>query len=85
MRDLNQLLDSSGAHWHIGVATAINNLGQITGAGTAPSGDTHAFLLTPVPEPTSVFLLAVGGLALGLTARRQRSRIPNWTNRERHD
>ncbi len=80
MQDLNQMLDSSGAGWHIGVATAINNLGQITGAGTAPDGDTHAFLLTPVPEPSSFLLLAVGGLAAVQTVLR-RSKSLNWKNR----
>ncbi len=64
MRDLNLLLDPSGSGWHINIAVAINNLGQITGAARSPSGDTHAFLLTPVPEPSSLILLVVAGLEL---------------------
>jgi len=35
-----------------------------------------------VPEPSSLFMLALGGLALGLTAHRRHSRILNWKNRE---
>ncbi len=34
-----------------------------------------------VPEPSSLFLLAAGGLAFGLTAYRKRSRLLNWKNR----
>jgi probable HAF family extracellular repeat protein len=52
--DLNTLIpDNSG--WVLEDATAINDLGQIVGIGTNPSGQTDGFLLTPsVPEPGSM-------------------------------
>ena len=48
MTDLNSLLDSASVTkgWSIKYASAINNSGQITGAGTV-NGEEHAFLLTP--------------------------------------
>jgi probable HAF family extracellular repeat protein len=68
MQDLNDL--TSGSGWTLYGANAINNSGQIVGYGLNPSGQEDAFLLTPVPEPSSLVLLALG--ALGLTARRRR-------------
>ena len=46
-QDLNRLLDSSGAGWILEEAIAVNDLGQIVGNGTDPSGRPRAFLLTP--------------------------------------
>lgn len=46
MRDLNDLLVDSGAGWVLEVASAINNLGQITGWGSF-NGEQRAFVLTP--------------------------------------
>ena len=40
-------------------ASAINNYGQIAGIGLI-NGESHAFLLSPVPEPTTVFLFGLG-------------------------
>jgi len=51
-----------GTGWHLMSAGAINNLGQIVGQGTNPQGYDHAFLLTPIPEPAALSLLALGGL-----------------------
>ena len=34
--------------------------GSIVGYGTTPGAQTHAFVLTPVPEPGSLALLGVG-------------------------
>ncbi|MFL5331542.1 MAG: PEP-CTERM sorting domain-containing protein [Gemmataceae bacterium] len=44
----------------------MNDFGSVVGVGTNPSGQSHAFLLTGVPEPSSILLaaLGVGGLAL---------------------
>jgi probable HAF family extracellular repeat protein len=47
MVDINNLI-SPFAGWDLGVAYGINDLGQIVGTGTTPTGLTHAFLLTPV-------------------------------------
>ena len=47
MIDLNSLVDST-AGWVLVHATGVNNSGQIAGYGTAPDGNTRAFLLTPI-------------------------------------
>ena len=60
MIDLNDLISPTSG-WVLLNATAINNSGQIVGSGTI-DGQTNAYLLTPVPEPTSVFAL-LGGIA----------------------
>lgn len=52
--DLNDLLDASGRGWTLVEARGINAAGQIVGWGEAPSGQKHAFLLTPtkpIPLP----------------------------------
>ncbi len=62
MMDLNSLITPSSG-WMLEAATSINDLGQIVGQGYI-NGQYHAYLLTPVPEPTALSLLALGGLAL---------------------
>jgi probable HAF family extracellular repeat protein len=49
MVDLNARIPS-GSGWHLTTASAINDLGQITGNGSI-NGQSHAFLLTPVETP----------------------------------
>jgi probable HAF family extracellular repeat protein/parallel beta-helix repeat protein len=44
--DLSSLLPANSG-WRLLEARAINDSGQIVGAGTNPQGQTHAFLLTP--------------------------------------
>jgi len=64
MYNLRSLVDSSGSGWSFRDISAINDNGWIVGDGVGPSGNVHAFLLTPVPEPSAVILLALGGAAL---------------------
>jgi hypothetical protein len=52
---------------------AVNDNGQIVGDGTNPFGQTRAFLLTPVPEPTLTALLVLGGV-LPLSKRTRQHR-----------
>jgi probable HAF family extracellular repeat protein len=62
-RDLNNLLDASGQGWSLQECNGINDAGQIVGEGLNPAGASHAFLLTPVPEPSTVYMLAITVLA----------------------
>ncbi|HEY2841899.1 MAG TPA: PEP-CTERM sorting domain-containing protein, partial [Pirellulales bacterium] len=69
IQDLNSLIDPLSG-WTLDVAQGVNDAGQIVGYGEI-NGQTHAFLLTPVPEPTTLGLGALGGFAL-LTMKRRR-------------
>jgi probable HAF family extracellular repeat protein len=72
--DLNTLIPAD-SRWLLRSATAINDAGQIVGygrPGATPSnpigiGSDHAFLLTPVPEPTLLWLFT----GLFVVARRR--------------
>ena len=60
MTDLNSLIDPSSV-WTLTQATASNDLGQIV----CMDGElSHVLLLTPVPEPATLSLLVLGGLAM---------------------
>jgi len=71
MYNLNALTDSSGIGWTLQNAQGISDTGYIVGVGLDPLGQTHAFLLTPIPEPSSIFTLIGGLTLLGLVARRK--------------
>lgn len=66
MYDLeNLVMDSCG--WRLEEVYGINDLGQIVGWGTNIQENIlipHALLLNPIPEPTVLTLLALGGIAL---------------------
>jgi probable HAF family extracellular repeat protein len=47
--DLNTLLFNTNSGWTLQDASAINDVGQIAGYGINPQGQTHAFLLNPLP------------------------------------
>jgi probable HAF family extracellular repeat protein len=85
MTDLESLVDTS-LGWHFGQAYAINNAGQITGIGEhlyyvngVFHADADAFLLTQVPEPSTLTLAFVVGVTLltrfEIMRHRRRSRI----------
>lgn len=74
MYDLDDLLNSSGAGWTLESAQAINSDGSIVGFGLAPDGQIDAILLTPVPEPSALVLIAIGvAILLVMAATRQAS------------
>jgi probable HAF family extracellular repeat protein len=63
MYDLNTLIDPSSG-WTLWDARDINNAGQIVGTGVNSSGQDHALLLTPVPEPPTIILLGMCAISL---------------------
>jgi probable HAF family extracellular repeat protein len=64
MTDLNSLI-SVGSGWDLTQGLAINNDGVIVGDGIGPgSAYPHAFVARPVPEPSSLTLLCIGGAFL---------------------
>jgi probable HAF family extracellular repeat protein len=73
MTDLNTLIDP-GSGWVLYEAGVINHSGQIAGNGYI-NGKSHAFLLTPVPEPSTLAILgsALLGLSGILLAHRRRA------------
>jgi probable HAF family extracellular repeat protein len=72
MIDLNSVLEPiSGRDWTLFTARAINDLGQIVGTGLF-HGVQRAFLLTPVPEPSTLAFSTTGVLLLCCTAFRMR-------------
>lgn len=70
MHRLADLVAPDSGGWVLNSASAISDDGKITGFGIYNAG-VHAFLLTPIPEPSSILALA-GGLAglLGITRRK---------------
>ena len=58
MQNLNNLIDPS-LGWDLTGAGGINDAGDIVGSGFNPQGQFHAFLLTPVPEPSTLQLTII--------------------------
>ena len=71
MTDLNSLIDPASA-WTLEEANAIDDLDEIVGWGTNASGQQHGFLLTPVPEPSTITLLLASAPCLLAYAWRRR-------------
>jgi probable HAF family extracellular repeat protein len=69
MLDLNDLVDPQ-LGWVFWTATGINDSGQISGTGTI-DGNNHAFLLTPIPEPSGLAVAGVGILCAAAWWRRR--------------
>jgi len=65
--DLMTLLPEKSGWSRLG-ADDINDYGQIVGTGTI-NGESHAFLMTPIPEPMTVILLLAG--LIGIQAKRR--------------
>lgn len=76
--DLNSLLPS-GSGWHLDLALAINDSGQIVGRGTI-GGQQRAFLLSPVPEPDAWATLIAGLGLLSLVLCRRYAALPARNN-----
>jgi len=53
----------TGSGWVLNYASSINDSGWITGTGYL-NGQERAFLIEPVPEPTTICLLGIGALSL---------------------
>lgn len=75
--DLNSLLDASNvsAGWVLDEATGINENGWIVGKATNTLlGVSHAFILSPVPEPETYTMLISGLSMLGFVLRRRKNK-----------
>ena len=71
--NLSEPLSSLFPDWYYAQANAANSSGQIAGDGVNGNGDPVVFLLTPVPEPSTLALLAVSAIGLiGYVWRRKR-------------
>lgn len=73
LQDLTSLLHSDFAGWTILAAEDINNKNQIIGVGTF-GGQQRAVILTVVPEPSSLLLLALPAATVSLRRRRECTR-----------
>jgi probable HAF family extracellular repeat protein len=74
--DLNSFLDASMANagWVLERAYDINDNGWIVGdARIGSSGENHAFLLAPVPEPETYAMFLAGLSLMGLMSRRRKT------------
>ncbi|MGE3818506.1 MAG: hypothetical protein AB7I30_03665 [Isosphaeraceae bacterium] len=69
MYDLNDLIDPASG-WRLLSAEGINDAGQIVGFGSL-NGQSRAFVLTAVPEPSPFVLVTLGAFCLSLRGRRK--------------
>lgn len=72
LRELNGLVDATGAGWILSSASGISTRSEIVGVGINPLGQTEAFLLTPIPEPSSLLALLCGLGGVGGAVYRKR-------------
>jgi probable HAF family extracellular repeat protein len=71
MVDLNNLI-FPGSGWVLNEANGINDSGQIVGIGKFGNQD-RGFLLTPIPEPSSILLVSAFLAALGFAVKQNPS------------
>jgi probable HAF family extracellular repeat protein len=71
--DLNSLIDPATGVT-VREAFAINDLGQIAALGQTRNGESHALLLTPIPEPANLCAIALAGAATLLRRSADRNR-----------
>ena len=76
MLDLNTLLPVENG-WTLKEADGINDSGQVVGYGINPQGQTHAFLMTVVPEPGAIAMGAVAAVPM-IVRRRRRLEIAGY-------
>ncbi len=76
MENLQSLISSSSG-WTMLTPTAISDDGFIVGQGRNASGQLHAFLLTPTPEPSTLALLGISAISLLAFACRRRRNLHN--------
>lgn len=77
--DLNLRIPANSG-WVLNTAMSINELGQIVGSGTNPSGQSRAFLLTPVSlVPTLTIACSAGQVTLCWPTNCP-GFIPEWTS-----
>ena len=67
--NLNDLIDPTSG-WLLTSTTGINDAGQIVGVGQQ-NGQSRAFLLTSIPEPSTIILAAWAAILLRCLVRRQ--------------
>jgi probable HAF family extracellular repeat protein len=79
--DLNSLT-TNGSDWTLLEAWDVNNRGEIVGVGLHHDQGLRAFILTPVPEPASVWTMLLG-MAVLLGALRRQSSIVREGHTER--
>ncbi len=72
MLNLNTLLDDASNGWFLTAALGINNQGQIVAWGRHDDHGVRSLLLTPVPEPSTFLLGALGAAGVAFAAQRRR-------------
>jgi probable HAF family extracellular repeat protein len=70
MTDINSLIDPASG-WNLFVARDINDAGWIVGSGIR-DGIQRAFMMVPVPEPSTMLLLTIAATSLFLARRRRK-------------
>ena len=61
--------------WTLSVDRDINEAGQIVGYGINQQGQTHAFLLIPIHDPRTLFLIVLTFVGFSILAIRRRRKI----------